>query len=287
MPVAAKDGFPEVCAFWAPELMHLVVRACGPLHSAAHLASSTPLCDARICPDFAPDSVCRALEHELQCAEVMARASMVIALLALHAAIPGQAQAASDPWLPGSWKFSASIATGVPFLVMSEVALGITDHAAIGVLGGTTPIVSGFGVRPRAAVPCTSTLRLLASAPLIYYPPHADGPAWWLARPSMELDWHATRAFSLAGGAGVVGVATEPVLFGSEEQAAASAYGRELQNRRTALWWTLNALVSAEVSTKTWLFADLTAVFEHGRLAGSDWIGGPPFIAFFGLGTRL
>src|SRR6185369_1544467 len=54
VPVAAKDGFPEVCAFWAPELMHLVVRACGPLHSAAHLASSTPLCDARICPDFCP-----------------------------------------------------------------------------------------------------------------------------------------------------------------------------------------------------------------------------------------
>lgn len=199
----------------------------------------------------------------------------------------GRAQAASDPWLPGSGKFSASVATGVPFLVMSEVALGVTEHSAIGVLGGTTPIVSGFGVRPRVALPLTSTLRILASAPFIYYPPHADGPAWWLARPSMELDWHATRGFSAAAGAGVVGVATEPALFGGNEGAAASAYGRGLQNQRSALWWTLNALVSAEVSTKTWLFADLTAVFDHGRLAGNDWIGGPPFIAFLGLGTRL
>ena len=216
----------------------------------------------------------------------MARASIVIALLALHGAMPGRAHAAGDPWLPGSCKFNASVATGVPFLVMSEVAVGVTDHAALGVLGGTTPIVAGFGVRPRVAVPFTSALRILASAPVIYYPPHADGPAWWLTRRSMMLDWHAS-SFSLAGGAGVVGVATESALFGGEDMAATSAYGRGLQNRRSALWWTLNTLATAEVSTKTWLFADLTAVFDHGRLAGRDWIGGPPFIAFLGLGTRL
>ncbi|HET7544160.1 MAG TPA: hypothetical protein VFK05_30020 [Polyangiaceae bacterium] len=217
----------------------------------------------------------------------MARGSIVFALLALCLAMPGRALAAGDPWLPGSAKFSASVATGVPFLVMSEVALGVTDYAAVGVLGGTTPIVSGFGVRPRVALPMSSSLRILASAPLVYYPPHADGPAWWLARPSMALDWRATSALSLAGGAGVVGVATERALFGGTEAAAASAYGREVQNRGSALWWTLNALVSADVSTKTWLFADMTAVFEHGHLAGRDWIGGPPFIVFLGLGTRL
>jgi len=217
----------------------------------------------------------------------MVRAAMVIVLLALCVAVPGQARAAGDPWLPGSGKFSASIATGVPFLVMSELAVGITDHAALGVLGGTTPIVSGFGLRPRMALPLTSSVRILASAPVVYYPPHADGPGWWLARPSSELAWQATRAFSLAGGAGVVGIATDSVLFGRNDQAAASAYGRELQNRRTALWWTLNALVSADVSEKTWLFADLTTVFDRGRLAGEDWIGGPPFIVFLGLGTRL
>src|SRR6478609_936532 len=142
----------------------------------------------------------------------MARASIVIALLALHAVLPGRAHAAGDPWLPGSCKFNASVATGVPFLVMSEVALGVGDHAAIGVLGGTTPIVAGFGVRPRVAVPFSSALRILASAPVVYYPPHADGPAWWLTRPSLLLDWHATSPFSLAGGAGVVGIATEPAL---------------------------------------------------------------------------
>jgi hypothetical protein len=217
----------------------------------------------------------------------MARIAMVIALFASCIFMPRRVHAAGDPWLPGSLKFSASVATGVPFLVMSEVAIGITDHAALGVLGGTTPIVSGFGLRPRGALPLSSSLRILASAPIIYYPPHADGPAWWLARPSMELEWHATRVFSLAGGAGVVGVATQPALLGSQDSPAVSAYGRQLQNHRSALWWTLNVLVTAEVSEKTWLFADLTAVFEDGRLAGRDWIGGPPFIAFLGLGTRL
>jgi len=217
----------------------------------------------------------------------MVRDATLIALVVLCVAMPRHARAAGDPWLPGSGKFSASIATGVPFLVMSEVAVGVTDHAALGVLGGTTPIVSGFGLRPRVAVPLTASLRILGSAPIIYYPPHADGPAWWLARPSIDLAWQATSALSLAGGAGVVGIATEPALFGDDDQTATSAYGRELQNRRSALWWTLNVLISADLSAKTWIFADLTAVFDRERLAGRDWIGGPPFIGFLGLGTRL
>lgn len=148
----------------------------------------------------AHSALCQLLERSLHCVVTMARASMILTVLALSTAISGQAQAASDPWLPGSWKFNASVATGVPFLVMSEVALGVTDHAAIGLLGGTTPIVSGFGVRPRVALPILSGLRFLASAPVVYYPPHADGPAWWLARPAMMLDWQTASALSLAGG---------------------------------------------------------------------------------------
>lgn len=193
-----------------------------------------------------------------------------------------------NAWLPGSGRFSAAIATGVPFLVMSELSVGITDHAALGVLGGTTPIVSGFGLRPRGAVSLGDHAQLLLSAPVIFYPARADGPAWWLARPSFELAVDVSERWNLAAGAGAVGVATQEAVFGGDDgPTGTSAYGRQLNAHRVDAWWTLNALASVAVSDRTQLFADATLVFRGVRPAGSDWIGGPPFILFLGVNTCL
>jgi len=198
------------------------------------------------------------------------------------------AAAEGDAWLPGSGKVDAAIATGVPFLVMSELTLGITDYAALGVLGGTTPIVSGFGLRPRGAVPLAEHWRALISTPLVFYPQRVDGPAWWLTRPSASLEWRPTSAWQLAAGGGVVAVATHNTLFGDhEDEAVTSAYGQALHRHRSDLWWTLNGITSLAVSERSRLFADLTLVFRGARLAGGDWIGGPPFILFLGVSTSL
>ncbi len=198
-----------------------------------------------------------------------------------HAAHP-------DAWLPGSGKLSAAVATGVPFLVMSELSVGITDYAALGVLGGTTPIVSGFGLRPRGALPLGDGLRLLASAPIVFYPARSDGPAWWLTRPSLQLAFRASERWQLAAGAGGVGVATHEALFGGDATSeSASAYGRTVQSHRVDAWWTLNALVTLDVSDHTQVFADATLIFRELRPAGSDWIGGPPVILFLGVSTCL
>jgi hypothetical protein len=193
-----------------------------------------------------------------------------------------------DSWLPGSGNFAAAVATGVPFLVMSELSVGVTEHAALGVLGGTTPIVSGFGVRPRGAVPLSERWRLLLSAPIVFYPERTNGPAWWLARPSTQLEWRPAAAWSLAAGAGIVGIATQGALFGADDDVnTSSPYGRQLARRRTDLWWTLNALASLTLSEQTQVFADATGVFRGYLPAGSDWIGGPPLILFLGVSTRL
>ncbi|HVY31203.1 MAG TPA: hypothetical protein VHB79_31820 [Polyangiaceae bacterium] len=193
-----------------------------------------------------------------------------------------------DAWLPGSGNVAAAVATGVPFLVMSELTLGITDYAALGVLGGTTPIVSGFGLRPRGAVPLAEHWRALVSAPVVFYPRRVDGPAWWLTRPSASLEWRPTSAWQLAAGGGIVAVATHDALIGDhEDETASSAYGRALHRHRSDLWWTLNGVISRAVSERSWLFADLTLVLRGPRLAGGDWIGGPPFILFLGVSTSL
>jgi hypothetical protein len=214
--------------------------------------------------------------------------SVCLCLFLLAAARQAQASQ-SDPWLPGSWQFGAAIATGVPFLVMSELSVGATDHAAFGILGGTTPIVNGFGIRPRGAIPIDPATRLLLSAPVVYYPSKDTGPAWWLARPSLLLDGRLDESWHLAGGGGVVGVATNDAIFSDDEDGdvPTSPYGRRVRANRTSAWWTVNALASAAVSATSHVFADVTLVFDGHRLAGADWIGGPPFIVFLGITTTL
>lgn len=199
-----------------------------------------------------------------------------------------QAAAPADNWLPGSNRVGATLATGIPFLVTAELSLGITDHAAIGVLGGATPTVSGFGARPRGAIPFNDRFRLLLSAPVVYYPRHSDGPAWWLTRPSAALEWRPTDTWRLGAGGGAVGIATQDAVFGGDPgDTTTSAYGRQFHNRRTNLWWTLNALASLAVSERSQIFADATCVFRGYEPVRRDWIGKVPLLFFVGVSTTL
>jgi len=218
----------------------------------------------------------------------MAHLRGVVALVLLLATRPACATPTPDVWLPGSGHFAAAIASGAPFLVMSELSVGITDQAAVGILGGTTPIVSGFGLRPRCAAPLSERFRLLMSTPLVFYPQRSDGPAWWLTRPAVQLSFQPTSDWSIASGAGFVAVATQDAVFGGAAPDTSSGpYGRSFRERRTNAWWTLNALASFSLSERSQLFADLTAVFRGSHLAGREWIGGPPFILFLGVSTAL
>jgi hypothetical protein len=210
--------------------------------------------------------------------------SLLLLLLA-----PGPARAASnDAWLPGPNQLGAALATGIPFLVTGELSWGVTDYGAIGVLGGATPTVSGFGARPRGAAPLGDRARLLLSAPVIYYPPHSDGPAWWLTRPSGALEWQASNAWSVGVGGGVIAIATNDALFGGDPgDTTTSAYGRQFHNRRTDWWWTLNALASVAVSDKSRLFVDATCIFRGYTPARSTWVGKTPVLFFLGVTTTL
>lgn len=211
---------------------------------------------------------------------------LLLALLVTPRAV--QATVTADNWLPGSKQVSATLATGIPFLVTGELSLGVTDHAAIGVLGGATPTVSGFGARPRGAIPFNDQFRLLLSAPFIYYPRHSDGPAWWLTRPSAALEWRPSHAWRLGAGAGGLAIATNDALFGGDPgDTTTSAYGRQFHNRRTDLWWTLNALASFAVSQKSQVFADATCVFRGYEPVRRDWIGKLPLLFFIGVSTTL
>jgi hypothetical protein len=212
----------------------------------------------------------------------------LLSLTLLLAPRAARAVTMTDSWLPGANQVGATVATGIPFLITGELSLGVTDHAAIGVLGGATPTVSGFGARPRGAIPFSDDFRLLLSAPFIYYPRHSDGPAWWLTRPSAALEWRPSNRWRVGVGGGGVGIATHDALFGGDAgDTTSSAYGRQFHNRNRDLWWTLNALASLAVSERSNIFADATCVFRGYEPVRHDWIGKVPLFFFLGVSTKL
>lgn len=194
----------------------------------------------------------------------------------------------ADPWLPGNGNFGVALATGIPFPVMGELSMGVTDYAAFGVLAGTTPIVSGFGFRPRGGVPITQGFRILLSTPTLYYPPTAHAPAWWLSRPSALLDGEVTEGVHFGLGGGCVGIVTHDRLFGRGSEAQAlSPYGHPGKGRTSDGWGTLNAFTSLAASEQTSFFAEGTVVLSASGLADDRWIGGPPVVLFLGVNRVL
>ena len=190
---------------------------------------------------------------------------------------------------PGARRFSVSMSTGVPFWVMGELGYGLTRDLAVGLLAGATPLVGGFGIRPRVALPLSRDWRVLAMASGLYYPPNAGSREWWLVRPSALIERRAGRV-SLALGGGMVAAATSDELFGEGGAPdAPSPYPtRAKKSFDEGAWLTANAIGTVALSPATHLFADAAVVFDRQlRLATNDWIGGPPAIVFLGVETRL
>jgi len=194
----------------------------------------------------------------------------------------------SDPLFPGGGQLSLALSTGVPFWVMGELSYGMGDHAAIGALAGATPVVSGFGLRPRAELPLSETWGVLGVASGVYYPPTGRAREWWLVRPSVLVERHQAWG-NLAAGGGFVAAATNDSLFGGDQRATPSPYPSSAsQSFDRGVWLTANALGTLRLSRRTHLFADAALVFDTRlHLAIENWVGGPPAIVFLGVETAL
>jgi hypothetical protein len=190
--------------------------------------------------------------------------------------------AAHDYLFPGAGSFALSMATGIPFLVMSEAGVGLGNHFAVGVLAGITPTVVGAGLRPRASLDLPHQLRLLWTLPLLYYPEtnQAGGIAWGLMRPTLGR-------FRLNAGGGAFLAAPIDRILGRAPERLASAYGASADQFRGGVWGTLVTAAAWAVGAHTSLFAEVGVVLGRHGLAGKDWIGGPPCTLSLGVATRL
>ncbi len=186
---------------------------------------------------------------------------------------------ADDPLFPESGRFSASLSTGIPFIALGEVAYGVTDGFAVGLLGGTTPVVPGVGLRPRAVLASARAVRVEVTVPLVYYPSTGTHDPWVLAMPTLLVDAAFASGARLKIGAGAVGAAYVEWLASLGRDRGDGAVG--------GVWETLEAGGSVPLSARTSLFGELTGVFDGFRPAGKDWIGGPPFVLALGVTTTL
>jgi hypothetical protein len=189
-----------------------------------------------------------------------------------------------DPTFPGGGHLSTSLATGVPFPALGEVALGIGDRFAIGVIGGATPKVPGFGIRPRLALFDTGRVRGIVAAPSLYYPFTNDsgGNPWVLTRPSFVVEHQWSSGVRLGGGMGFVAAAST-TYFSDDKKVA--GYGE--QGFDSGVWNTVNVTFSAPVSPTASVFAEGALVMRGIRLAGDEWVGGVPFTVALGVATNV
>lgn len=188
-----------------------------------------------------------------------------------------------DPLFPGHGGISTSLATGVPFLAMGELSVGIGDRFALGAIGGATPNVPGFGIRPRAVVLEIGSWRGVLATPVLYYPftSARSGSAWFLTRPSLVVEHRFESGVRVGAGAGIVAAASLDRLTGRDR---APGYTGGMDS---AVWNTFNASISLPVGESTSVFADGALVMNGLRIAGDDWVGGPPFTVSLGVATNL
>ncbi len=193
---------------------------------------------------------------------------------------------------PGKKTLTTSVATGLPFLGIGEVGVGVTDGFAIGVVGGITPSVVTAGIRPRFRVRTSQNTALMLSAPMLYYPrASAPGPgnigstSWVLTRPELMLDGVVSDRWHVAGGMGIIAAASTVSLGQTLEgnEFRVPAYNGATESKKGfagGVWNTVCARASFAWSPRTHLFAESSVVLQGIRPA--EGVGGVPLVVTTG-----
>jgi hypothetical protein len=206
---------------------------------------------------------------------------------------PASAYRGNGDLFPTPKRLSLSAATGLPFLAIGEVGVGLSEGVAIGAIGGVTPSVLTAGIRPRFLVRASDHYAVMLSIPMLWYPKaSAPGPgnvgstAWVLARPELMLDVAPSARLHIAGGVGLIAAASTLALGNKlrGREFVVPAYGDSTANRvgfAGGIWDTLCMHSSYALDPSTHLFAEGSLVFSG--LALADNVGGPPVVVTVGV----
>ena len=200
-----------------------------------------------------------------------------------------------NPLFPAAGRGSFSLATGIPFVGLGELAVGITSDAAIGLLVGTTPQVRAWGLRPRLRVLKRGRYELTTAWLFLHYPHNRqlDSPPWVLGRPTLQLGRRMTDRMQLGvqtGLAGAITMARIARLRGKPDYSDGAGGFRGYETKRpltAGLWWTAGASAAVRASERVFLFAEASLVLAGLHLAESDWVGAIPTVVALGMSVSL
>ena len=147
-------------------------------------------------------------------------------------------------------------------------------------MAGLTPSVEGYGVRARAVLYQPDPgFRIYFCVPVFFYPKThmLAGDPWWLTRPNINFEWMTKGGFRYKVGGSVIGAVSHYVLFGD-------ASGGRLPLR---FWDAIHGGLSFPVSNVLTLQLEASLVTQGLRVAGTNWVGGPPVILVLGSSWRL
>jgi len=171
-----------------------------------------------------------------------------------------------------------TVATGVPYVGITEYAHGLSDRVTVGVLGGFTPRVPGYGIRARAVLyQPHDGFRVYFCTPVILYPKSGGRDPWWLVRPNINLEWITTPGLRYKFGGSVIATTSHYALFGSASRATFAP----------GFWQAIHGGVSFPIRPGVTFQVESSLVLDGPRVAGSDWVGGPPVIVVIGTAWTL
>lgn len=205
----------------------------------------------------------------------------------VNASVAPSEPASTDPAFAPSGHAMVSVATGLPYLAIGEVAYGVGSRFTVGVLGGITPTTEGGGVRIRGVLLDFGVDRLVAQLPLLYYPPTRGfltvtsgmgEDAWFLVMPELQWEHRFGNGTRLHAGVGVAATSCADGLAAFLQRDIGFA---QLQ-RMGDVWPTFKVGGSMPLSHATSLFADV-ALVPDGLVYGKPWIVGVPLVATVGM----
>jgi hypothetical protein len=173
-----------------------------------------------------------------------------------------------------------TLATGIPYVGIVEYAYGISDRVTMGAFVGVTPNVGGVGVRTRLVVhEPREDFRIYFCTPIAFYPKTKGlgGDPWWLVRPNINFEWMTNGGFRYKVGGGLVAAASHHSVFGDASKAHFSP----------DVWNTVHAGISFPIGRNATFQVENSLVLNGFKVAGKDWVGGPPVILVIGTSWTM
>jgi hypothetical protein len=206
-----------------------------------------------------------------------------------HAADQPRAEpeAVPDPLLPGEGRVALTLAGGVPFAVVGEIGVGLSDGFALGAIAGAADTMdeAAVGGRMRIGVFTREHFDIALSLPVLYYPPSDKrlGEDWLLTNPSLLLRGRPGAGIGIYGGVGAVATSCVDSLvgaFGGESHHDAGVPAKPMVD---GVWNTYHAGGTVHVTAGFSAFLD-TMLIARGIVPAESYADrvGPPFLAIAG-----